>query len=68
MSVYYSLVYSHFLHAIICWGNSSKTIKHKLHVKENRIIKTLRNKFGKKLVQNHFVKKCKSLTSMEFTN
>ena len=48
MSVYYSLVYSHLQYAIICCGNSSKTIKHKLQVKQNRIIKTLCNKFGSK--------------------
>ena len=48
MSVYYSLVYSHLQYAIICRGNSSKTIKHKLQVKQNRIIKTLCNKFGTK--------------------
>ena len=48
MSVYYSLVYSHLRYAIICWGNSSKTIKHKLQVKQNRITKTLCNKFGTK--------------------
>ena len=48
MSVYYSLVYSHLQYAIICWGNSSKTIEHKLQVKQNRIIKTLCNKFGTK--------------------
>ena len=48
MSVYYSLVYSHLQYAIICWGNSFKTIKHKLQVKQNRIIKTLCNKFGTK--------------------
>ena len=46
MSVYYSLVYSHLQYAIICWGNSSKTIKHRLQVKQNCIIKTLSNKFG----------------------
>ena len=38
--MYYSLVYSHLQYAIICWGNSSKTIKHKLQVKRNRNIKT----------------------------
>ena len=48
ISVYYSLVYSHLQYAIICWGNSSKIIKHKLQVKQNRIIKTLCNKFGRK--------------------
>ena len=41
-------MYSHLQYAIICWGNSSKTIKHKLQVKQNRIIKTLCNKFGTK--------------------
>ena len=48
MSVYYSLVYSYLQYAIICWGNSSKIIKHKLQVKQNRIIKTLCNNFGTK--------------------
>ena len=48
MSVYYSLVYSHLQYAIICWENSSKTITHKQQVKQNRIIKTLCNKFGTK--------------------
>ena len=48
MPGYYSLVYSHLQYANICWGNSSKTIKHKLQVKQNRIIKTLCNKFGTK--------------------
>ena len=46
--MYYSLVYSHLQYAIICWGNSFKTFKHKLHVKQNRIIKTLCDKFGTK--------------------
>ena len=48
MSVYYSLVCSYLQHAIICWGNSSKIIKHKLQVKQNRIQKTLSNKSGAK--------------------
>ena len=48
MSVYYSLVYSHLQYAIICWGNSSKTIKHKLKVKQNRVTRTLCNKLGTK--------------------
>ena len=49
MSVYYSLVDPHLQYAIICWRNFSKTIKHKLQVKQNRIIKTLCNKFGTKI-------------------
>ena len=48
LSMFYSLVYSHLQYAIICGGNSSKTTKHKLQVKQNRIIKTLCNKFGTK--------------------
>ena len=48
MSVYYSLMYSHLQYAIICWGNSFKTIKHKLQVKQHRIMKTLCNKSGTK--------------------
>ena len=46
MSVYHSLVHSHLQYAIICSGNSSKIIKRKPQVKQNRIIKTLCNKFG----------------------
>ena len=34
-------VYSHLQYAIICWGNSTKTIKHKLQVKQNCIIKNI---------------------------
>ena len=48
MSVYHSLVYSHLQYAIIFSGNSSKIIKRKPQVKQNRIIKTLCNKFGTK--------------------
>ena len=48
MSVYHSVVYSHLQYAIICRGSSSKIIKHKLQEKQNRIIKTLCNKFGRK--------------------
>ena len=48
MSVYHSFVYSHIQYAISCSGNSSKFIKRKLQVKQNRIIKTLCNKFGTK--------------------
>ena len=48
MSVYYSLEYYNLQYAIICRGNSSKIIKHNLQVKQNRIIKTLCNKFGTK--------------------
>ena len=43
MSIYHSLVYSHLQYAISCGGNSSKIIKRKLQVKQNRIIKTLFN-------------------------
>ena len=49
MSVYHSLVYSHLQYAIICRGNSSKIIKRKLQVKQNRIIKTLCNEFRTKI-------------------
>ena len=44
MSVYYSLLYSYLHYAIVCWEFSFKTIKHKLQVKQNRIIKALCNK------------------------
>ena len=46
MSVYYSLVYSHLQYPIICWRNSSKIIKHKVQVKQNRVKKALCTKFG----------------------
>ena len=42
------MISSYLQYAIICWGNFSKTIKHKLQVKQNRIIKTLCNKFATK--------------------
>ena len=47
---FYSLVYSDFQYAIICWKNSSQIIKHKLQVKQNRIIvvNILCNKFHTK--------------------
>jgi len=48
MLVYYSLAYSHLQYAIICWGNTSKTIKRSLQVKKNHIVKIICNKFGKK--------------------
>jgi len=34
---------------IIYWGNTSKTIKRSLQVKQNHIVKIICNKFGKKL-------------------
>ena len=48
-SVYYSLVYSHLQYAIICWGNTSKKVLNRLQIKQNRIIKILSKKFGKKV-------------------
>ena len=47
-TVYHSLEYSHLQYAIISWGNCFKIIKRKLQVKQNRIIKTLCDKFGAK--------------------
>ena len=47
--VYYSLVYSHLQYAIICWGNTSKKVLNRLQIKQNRIIKILSKKFGKKV-------------------
>ena len=69
-TVYHSLEYSHLQYAIICWGNCFKIIKRKLQVKQNRIIKTLFNKFGAKtrlkpLYQQLQVLK---LVYIEFTN
>ena len=43
LAVYYSLVYSHLVYSIICWGNSTKTSLSKLQVKQNRIIKLICN-------------------------
>ena len=42
--VYYSLVYSHLQYAIICWGNTSKTVLNRLQIKQNCIIKILSKK------------------------
>jgi len=49
MAVYYSLVYSHLLYAIICWGNNSKHKIHKLQVKQNKIVKIIEKRFGKEI-------------------
>ena len=43
LAVYYSLVYSHLVYGIICWGNTTKTSLSKLQVKQNRIIKLICN-------------------------
>ena len=48
LSVYYSLAYSHLQYAIICWGNANKTLIKRLQVKQNRVVKILRYKFGRK--------------------
>jgi len=48
ISVYYSIVYSHLMYAIIAWGNSTKTIMRKLQVRQNLIIKVIYNKLGRK--------------------
>ena len=43
LAVYYSLVYSHLVYGIICWGNTTKMSLSKLQVKQNRIIKLICN-------------------------
>ena len=48
MAIYYNrLVYSCLQYAFICWGKYSKTIKHNLQLKKDRIKKTY-NKSGTK--------------------
>ena len=47
--VYYSLAYSHLQYAIITWGNSAKFNIHKLQVKQNRMVKIMCKKHGRKL-------------------
>jgi len=44
ISVYYSIVYSHLMNAIIALGNSIKTIMRKLQVKQNLIVKIILEK------------------------
>ena len=45
---YHFIAYSHLQYAIICWGNANKSIMKRLQVKQNRVVKTLRNTFGRK--------------------
>ena len=47
--VYYSLAYSHLQYAIITRGNSAKSNIHKLQVKQNRMVKIMCKKHGRKL-------------------
>ena len=61
MSVYYSIAYSHLQYAIICWGNLNKTIKRKLQVRQNHIIKVLCNQFSKKTCLQPFYAKLQVL-------
>jgi len=48
ISVYYCIVNSHLMYAIIAWENSTKTIMRKLQVKQNLIVKIICNKLGRK--------------------
>ena len=48
LSVSCSLAYSHLQHAIICWGNANKTLRKRLQVKQNRKVKILCDKLGRK--------------------
>ena len=45
---YYSFVSSHLQYAIINWVNSMKFCIHKLQVRQNRIVKILCERFGRK--------------------
>ena len=48
ISVYYSLVYSYLQYSVICWGNTTKTLLHKLQVKQNHIVRILSRKLKRK--------------------
>ena len=44
ISVYYSIVYSHLQYAVTSWGNCSVTLRRRLQIKQNTIIRII-NKF-----------------------
>ena len=46
--MYYSLVYSYLQYSVICWGNTTKTLLHKLQVKQNHIVRILSRKLKRK--------------------
>ena len=48
ISVYYSLVYSYLQYSVIYWGNTTKTLLHKLQVKQNHIVRILSRKLKRK--------------------
>ena len=41
ISVYYSIVYSHLQYAVISWGNCSVTLRERLQIKQNSIIRII---------------------------
>ena len=41
VKLYYSFVYPHLKYGIVAWGNTNKTILHKLQVAQNKIIRNI---------------------------
>ena len=41
VKLYYSFVYPHLKYSIVAWGNTKKTILHKLQVAQNKIIRNI---------------------------
>ena len=60
--VYYSLVYSHLQNAIMNGENFAKPCTHKIQVTQNRIVKILCKRFGRK---NRLLSQYKKFNSYE---
>ena len=48
ISVYYNLEYSCLQYSVICWGSTTKTLLHKLQVKQNHIVRIISHKMKRK--------------------
>ena len=59
--MYYSLVYSYLQYSVICWGTTTKSLLHRLQVKQNHIVRIISNKMKKKNKLKPFYEKFKFL-------
>ena len=49
ITIYYSIVYSHFQYGIINWGSAAATYLKRLQVSQNKIVKIITRTVGKKI-------------------